>query len=103
MGHDAVHVADLGLEAAPDEQILGAAADQNRVIISADTDFGTLLATTHASLPSMILIRRLSHRRLDGLAALLLANLGDLTEHLAQGAVVVIEETRMRIRSLPLP
>jgi predicted nuclease of predicted toxin-antitoxin system len=41
-GHEAVHVRDLGLHAAEDEALFDLAAEQDRVIVSADTDFGTL-------------------------------------------------------------
>jgi predicted nuclease of predicted toxin-antitoxin system len=101
-GHDAVHVADLNLRSAPDADILEAATGQERIVISSDTDFGTLLAEMRAIAPSMILVRRLSNRRADELAALILANLRDVTDALEQGAVIVIEETRVRVRLLPL-
>ena len=55
-GHDAVHVGDLGLLTASDEEILGRAATDDRVIISADADFGTLLALNGLSRPSFILL-----------------------------------------------
>lgn len=58
-GHDAVHVADLDLRSAPDTDILETATAQDRIIISSDTDFTTLLAEMRASAPSMILVRRL--------------------------------------------
>jgi predicted nuclease of predicted toxin-antitoxin system len=47
-GHDAVHVADIGLLKASDEAILTHAAASGQVIISADTDFGELLAVSGA-------------------------------------------------------
>lgn len=42
-GHDAVHVGDLGLLGAVDTEVMLAAAESDRVLISADTDFGELL------------------------------------------------------------
>lgn len=43
-GHDAVHVRDYGLHAAEDSVILERAEMEERVIVSADSDFGVLLA-----------------------------------------------------------
>lgn len=101
-GHDAIHVNDLGLSSAQDEEVLQTATAQRRILVSADTDFGTVLAATRATTPSMLLVRRISHRRADELAALMLANLDDVADALRQGAVVVVEETRIRVRLLPL-
>jgi predicted nuclease of predicted toxin-antitoxin system len=47
-GHDALHVRDLQASSAPDHELMTMAAGQGRVIVSADTDFGALLAHRRA-------------------------------------------------------
>ena len=101
-GHDAVHVRDRGLQAATDEQIFDLAAREQRVLISADTDFAGLAALGTGAMPSLILLRRVSQRRPEVQVALLVANLPNIEEDLQRGCVVVVEETRLRLRPLPL-
>jgi predicted nuclease of predicted toxin-antitoxin system len=101
-GHDALHVRDLGLQAAADETIMALAAKEARTVISADTDFGTLLALHESRLPSLILFRKGSPRVPERQAALLLTNLPSVEEELERGAVVIFHSDRLRIRRLPL-
>ncbi len=102
-GHDAVHLRDLGMQAAPDAAVLQRARVDERVLVSADTDFGGLLSRSRATGPSVLLIRRLAGRRAAEQSAIILANLDQIAEDLAAGAVVVIGDDWIRIRRLPMP
>jgi predicted nuclease of predicted toxin-antitoxin system len=101
-GFDVIHVRDLGLAAASDAEILHTAADANRVIISADSDFGALLAARQLSRPSYVLLRRINGRRAEDIASLLAANLPALRGDLDGGAIVVVADHDIRIRRLPI-
>lgn len=98
-GHDAVHVAAIGLAGHPDVEVMALARTETRVLVSADTDFGELLVNSGDIMPSVILLRR-NHDAANQ-AAVILTALPDIEEQLHQGAFVVITVDRVRIRSLP--
>lgn len=100
VGHDAVHVRDVGLLKAPDEMVFARAVDDGRVLVSGDTDFGRLLLEAAGARPSLILFRREGDRRAVTQAGLILSNLDQVKEDLDAGSIVVIEAHRVRVRRM---
>jgi predicted nuclease of predicted toxin-antitoxin system len=74
-GHDAVHVRGLHAAGAPDSAVMTIAADDDRVILAADTDFGALLAQVRSTRPSVILVREVMGLRPADLVSLVLEQL----------------------------
>jgi predicted nuclease of predicted toxin-antitoxin system len=99
-GHDAKHLRDEGLHRIPNGEIFVKAISENRVIVTFDLDFGEIVAFSQGQKASVILFR-LHNTRTSQLIKRLTAVLADATDALEQGAVVVVEESRHRIRYLP--
>ncbi len=99
---DALHVRDLGLASAMDGAIFDRAEADDRVVISQDSDFASLLIERSAPNPSVVLFRHLPNRRTDALLRLFLANLPYVEEDLEKGALVMMEPSRVRVRLLPV-
>jgi predicted nuclease of predicted toxin-antitoxin system len=100
-GIDTIHVGEIDLSAAEDREIIQRAREDNRVVVTLDADFHTLLALDEAVSPSVIRIR-IERLRAQALTELLLRIISECEEDLQQGAAVTIETSRIRIRHLPL-
>jgi predicted nuclease of predicted toxin-antitoxin system len=100
-GHNAVHIRDLRATSAPDTAIMALAVAGDRVI-SADTDFGALLAQSRATEPSVILVRELLELRPPDLVNIIVANLDLLEPHLQAGAICAFTPAGIRVQALPL-
>ncbi len=101
-GHDAIHVADIGLLTATDPTILQAAAKEERILLTADSDFGALLALGSSASPSVLLLRSADHLRPSEQAELIVANLQSISEDLEKGAIASLTRDRLRVRELPI-
>jgi predicted nuclease of predicted toxin-antitoxin system len=101
-GEDAIHVRDLGIQNETDDVIFDRAAEDDRILVSADTDFGTILAMRKVARPSVVIFRHGLERDPRAQASIMLANLGQVADALEQGCLVILEPTRVRVRMLPL-
>lgn len=101
-GHDAVHVRDYELHAAEDQVILERADAEDRIVISADSDFAMLLAISRRTKPSFVLFREPDIIRATDCVDLVLQNLPAIEQELLSGCVVTFRHGRVRVRNLPL-
>lgn len=100
-GFDAVHWSSVGDPRAPDSEIMAWSLANEHVVFTHDLDFGTLLALTHAKGPSTIQVRTQDVLP-DRLAATVVAALRQFDSVLQSGALITIDEARVRARILPL-
>ncbi len=100
-GHDAIHLRDEGLHSLPNGQIFEKAIIESRVVLTHDLDFGEICAMTHGRMASVIVFR-LHNPRIERLIKRLSTVLQDCIPALQDGAVVIVEEARHRIRRLPV-
>jgi predicted nuclease of predicted toxin-antitoxin system len=100
-GIDTIHVSEIGYATAEDATIVQLAQEQDRIVVTLDADFHALLALSAATTPSVIRIR-IEGLRAEAMANLLQSVLTQCREDLELGAVVTVQERRLRVRRLPL-
>ena len=101
-GHDAVHARDRGLSRAKDDDLIALAEKEVRILLTADTDFPSILTLGARRAPSCILFRGDFEPAATMQARLLLASLHDIAPQLERGALVVITTSKVRVRDLPV-
>lgn len=99
-GHDASHLRDEGLHGLPNGDVFVKAIAENRIVLTFDLDFGEIAALT-AGRKASVVVFRLHNTRTPHVIDRLATVLAGSGNALASGAVVVVEETRYRIRHLP--
>jgi predicted nuclease of predicted toxin-antitoxin system len=100
-GHTAAHWASVGDPRARDCEILAWARERQQVVFTHDLDFGSILAATGAFSPSVLQVRTQDPTP-DHCGDMILDTLRRYTEALSEGALISVDETRARVRLLPL-
>lgn len=100
-GFVAVHWSTIGDPRAADTEIMEWARTNDHIVFTHDLDFGTLLALTQAESPSVIQVRTqdVSPAHLE---TMIVTALRQHETQLATGALIVLDETKARVRILPL-
>lgn len=99
-GHDVSHLREQGLHRLPDGEIFSKAASEERTIITFDLDFGEIAAQCEKCTVSVVIFR-LRNTRTSNVISRLKAVLKSAPLALENGAIVIVEETRFRIRNYP--
>jgi len=100
-GWRAVHWSTVGDPRAADRTIMDWAEANGHIVFTHDLDFGTLLALTHRTGPSVLQVRG-EDVMPDHLGKLLVATIRRHETELKSGALVVVEERKNRVRILPI-
>jgi predicted nuclease of predicted toxin-antitoxin system len=101
LGYDAVHLREQGLHRAVDDAVFAKALSEQRIVLTFDLDFGDLAALTRDRRARVILFRLENARTahvIDRLSAVLRVS----ADVLERSVIVIVEETRHRVRLLPI-
>ncbi|MCC7201110.1 MAG: DUF5615 family PIN-like protein [Nitrospirae bacterium] len=100
-GHEAVHLREENLGRLPDGAIMEKARREGRIVLTFDLDFGDILAASAQTLPSVIIFR-LHNQIPSSVTPKLLKVISKRSNELAEGAIIIVEDARYRLRRLPL-
>ena len=101
LNHDAVYLRELNLIRLPDDEICVKAEKERRIILTFDLDFGEIVSASGKKIPSVISFRLRNTRALHVIERLEKV-LNDSADALQKGAIISVEESRHRIRTLPI-
>jgi len=99
-GHDAAHLREEGLQRLPDGEIFTKAIAESRVIVTFDLDFGEILALAKGRKAGVILFR-LRNTRTPHVIQRLSSVLPDCVAPLERRGIVIVQESRHRVREFP--
>lgn len=99
-GHEASHLRDEGLQRMTDEEVFRKAIGENRILLTFDLDFGEITALS-AGPKAPVILFRLHNTTVAHVIDRLASVLAGCSEALETGVVVLVEESRLRVRPLP--
>lgn len=100
-GWRAIHWSTVGDPRASDREIMNWAEANGYTVFTHDLDFGTMLALTHKTGPSVLQVRGQDVLP-DHMGNLVIAAIQQHEKDLDSGALVVVEESKNRVRILPI-
>jgi predicted nuclease of predicted toxin-antitoxin system len=100
-GFDAIHVRELGMHRASDAEILLKAKEKGCIVLTCDIGFGDIMAAIKEECPSVVIFR-LKDETPSNVIRRLQQVLKESRDALLKGAIISVEETRHRVRLLPL-
>ena len=100
-GHEVISLRDQNLRRMSDATILDKARREGCIVLTFDLDFGDLLAT-HIESPPSVIIFRLRNQSPSSVTPRLLEVISSCRDDLSVGAIVIVEDTRYRVRRLPI-
>jgi predicted nuclease of predicted toxin-antitoxin system len=101
LGHDVVSVRTIEMHRATDQDIAALAIADTRIVVTFDLDFGDILALGVSDRPSVVLLR-LSDEQPEEVNRRLAGVLAEQQGALEDGALILVEDSRYRVRKLPI-
>lgn len=100
-GQGAIHWSDIGLHDDDDADIMMWASVNRHAVLTADLDFGKLLASTNAAWPSVIQLR--TPNTLPSFSGhLVVEAVRQASYEIEVGSLMTIDADRFRLRPLPI-
>ncbi len=101
LGHDCIHIGEIGMSKAADEEILAFSLGRDSVVVTLDADFHAILAVSGAHGPSVI------RMRLQGLGAsevvgMIRNVLASFEAELKGGSLITVKARKTTCHRLPV-
>ena len=100
-GHDAVHLREQNRQHLADDDVFAQGISEDRIVLTFDLGFGEIAAATRGALGTVIVVR-LRNTRWSHVVQRLETVLQDASADLSGAVIVTIEESRYRVRRLPI-